>query len=408
MRLPLFIGLRYSGTRASNQLVAFLSRVSMVGLIVGVGLLLAVLSIMNGFDRELRERILGLVPQAAIYGREPIEDWQSLQSKIEQEPRVNAAAPFVQVNGLAAYQKLAEPVVLFGINPQQEARVSRIADFLSASTLEAISSSPSKIVLGQSIAQKLQLTVGDELMLLSPDANATGAPKLEYFELIEVLSTNTELDNTLALTDIHSAAQLTANAQAVSGLRLKLEDLFTARTTVWDVLMQLGVGYYGSSWMNTHGNLYHAIHLSKTLVALLMSLIVAIAAFNVVSTLIMVVIEKQADIAILRTYGASTFDITKIFIVQGSAIGFIGISIGVAFGVVLALVVEKLVQWIESLLGTQFLQSDVYPLTYLPTEIMLNDILLVGGVSFLMSFLATLYPAWRASKIMPAEVLRYE
>lgn len=408
MKLPLLIGLRYTGTRSRNQLVAFLSRVSITGLVVGVGLLIAVMSIMNGFDRELRERILGLVPQAAIYEKGGIADWQQLQLRLERRGGIVAAAPFVQLDALVARRDQAKPVMLYGIAPEQERRVSRLAEYLSDETLTQLAEVNDSLVLGQGIAAELGLVEGDNVMIIVPDGQDINAPRIRYFTLLKVLSTHTELDHALALTSLHSAQQLSTAPHTVSGMRLRVDDLFAARDIVWETLLYLGAGYQGSSWVNTHGNLYHAIHMSKRLVSLLMSLIVAIAAFNVVSTLVMVVVEKQGDIAILRTLGATTGQIMQVFVVQGSAIGLLGTGLGVLFGLALSMVIEPLVRIIEGVFRIQFLQSDVYPLTYLPTELLLSDITLVAATALGMSFLATLYPAWRASRTQPAEVLRYE
>lgn len=408
MKLPLFIGLRYTGAPRNNQLVSFFSGVSITGLVVGVGLLITVLSIMNGFDRELREKILALVPQAAVYQQNGVENWPQLQEWLERQPRIQAAAPFIQLEGLVSYHGKAEPVVLFGVEPQEEAKVSRMAEFLSAETMVALRNKPEQLVLGQAIAQRLGADEGEQLMLVVPGDRAGAAPRIQYFTLLKILRTQTELDNTLAISHLSSAAKLTATPEKVSGMRLKVDDLFAARDIVWNALSQLGRNYYGTSWLNTHGNLYQAIHMSKKLVALLMSLIVAIAAFNVVSTLVMVVTEKQGDIAILRTYGASTGNIMAIFMVQGTVIGIIGTALGVLFGLLLTLVVQPLLRMFEILFDVQFLKSDVYPLTYLPIQIAADDIIQVGVTALLMSFLATLYPAWRASRTQPADILRYE
>lgn len=407
MKLPVLIGLRYTGTRARTQLVAFLSRVSILGLIVGVGLLLAVLSIMNGFDKELREKILSLVPQAAIYKHQGITDWPALQKQLEQQDEIVAAVPFVQLNGLVSKTNIAEPVAVFGINVQQELRVSRLLEFVPQAKLDSLRQGNDAILLGAGIAKKLKVAPGQSVLLLIPSVSG-GAPRAQYFNVVDLISTQTELDQTLALMNINQAANLSGMPDSVSGLRLKLANLFDAREVVWQNLLQLGGDYYGSSWINTHGNLYHAIHLSKKLVALLMLLMVAIAAFNVVSTLIMVVVEKESDIAILRTQGASTKTIMAIFMVQGTAIGVIGTGLGVLFGISLSFVIGPVVAHMESILGVQFLSSDVYPLTYLPTQILVGDVWFVASVALAMSFVATLYPAWRASRIQPADALRYE
>lgn len=408
MNLPLFMGLRYTGARSKTQLVSFFSGVSICGLVVGVGLLITVLSIMNGFDRELREKILGLVPQAAVFERGGIDDWQALQEKLEQVQGVVAAAPFVQLEGLVSFGGRAEPVVLYGLEPEQEIRVSRIAEFLDQRVLDALADGSSQLILGFNIADRLQVKEGDQVMMVVPSSEGASAPRLAYFNLLKILRTHTELDNALAITYINEAAQLTPTPAAVSGMRLKVQNLFAARDIVWEAIVELGYGYYGSSWINTHGNLYQAIQMSKKLVTLLMSLIVAIAAFNVVSTLVMVVVEKQGDIAILRTFGASTTTIMAIFMVQGSFIGLLGTLLGLGFGLLLTLVVEPLLRLVEAVFGMQFLKSDVYPLTYLPTELSAQDLIQVGSIALVMSFLATLYPAWRASRSQPADVLRYE
>lgn len=408
MKLPIFIGLRYTGASRNSQFVSFFSGVSITGLVVGVGLLITVLSIMNGFDRELREKILALVPQAAVYERGGISDWRELQSWLEAQPQIEASAPFVQLEGLVSYQGKSEPVVVFGVEPADEVRVSRLAEFLSQEVLASLETQTDQLVLGEAIAARLGVQEGEQLMLVVPGERPGVAPHIGYFTLLKILRTQTELDNSLSITHLTTAARFTAQPDKVSGMRLKVEDLFSARTIVWNALNQLGRDYYGTSWQNTHGNLYQAIQMSKKLVALLMSLIVAIAAFNVVSTLVMVVVEKQGDIAILRTFGASTGDIMAIFVVQGSVIGLIGTALGVVFGLLLTAIVQPLLQFFEFLFGVQFLKSDVYPLTYLPIEFTPNDIAQVAVTALVMSFLATLYPAWRASRTRPADVLRYE
>jgi lipoprotein-releasing system permease protein len=299
-------------------------------------------------------------------------------------------------------------VVLYGLKPEEEKRVSRIAEFIDQTTLSALSDGTPQLILGLNIAARLQVEEGEQVMMVVPNTDTQAAPRLAYFHLLKVLRTETELDNALAITHINQAAQLTGTPEAVTGMRLMVTDLFAARDIVWESIAELGFGYYGSSWINTHGNLYQAIQMSKKLVTLLMSLIVAIAAFNVVSTLVMVVVEKQGDIAILRTYGASTSCIMAIFIVQGSVIGLLGTLLGLGFGLSLTLVVEPLLRFFEAVFGMQFLKSDVYPLTYLPTEIRLDDLVQVGITALIMSFFATIYPAWRASRSRPADVLRYE
>ena len=409
MNIPFFIGWRYTGTKQKNQLVSFLSRISIFGLIVGVALLILVLSIMNGFNRELRERILGLMPQVSIYHREGIDDWQRLREQINQHAGVVDSAPFVELSGLVSLKKEATPVVIYGVDRQLESNISRITDFVAEEAFEQLAKNEKNLILGFDVAKNLGVSVGEQVMLVVPNAQQrNGIPRVQYFNVVGLLKTSTEVDTTIVLTSLKNAALMSSTPDSVSGLHVKLHDLFHARAIAWDIILELGQGYYGNSWMNTHGNLYHAIQMSKNLVGLLMSLIVAIAAFNVVSTLIMVVVEKQGDIAILRTLGCSTRQIMMVFMVQGSLIGLIGTALGVGLGILLSLVVQDVVSIVETLFGIQFLRSDVYPITYLPTQIHWGDITEVALMAFFLSFLATIYPSWRASRVAPAEALRYE
>lgn len=406
--VPFFIGLRYVGARERNLLVAFLSRISMIGLIVGVGLLIVVLSIMNGFDRELRERILSLLPQASVYHKQGVQDWKLLQSRIEAHPNVVAASPFIKIQALIGIENRAEPIAIFGIDPAAEERVSELTAYLSPEQLSALNDNGNSLVLGAGVAEKLGVSAGESVMIIVPDTeNPRAAPQLGHAKVTAILNTQTEVDTKLALMHLERARHYAPNHH-VSGMRLKLDNLFNAHDILWDVIMDLGQGYYGNSWLSTHGNLYHAIHMSKRLVGLLMSLVVGIAAFNVISTLIMVVVEKQGAIAILRTLGASTSTIMAIFIVQGVIIGLVGALFGVALGVGLSFVVGDALQFIEGLTGLHFLKSDVYPLTYLPSHIVWGDVARVALTAVGLCLLATLYPAWRASRINPAETLRYE
>ena len=408
-RPSVFIGMRYVGAKRRNQLVSFLSAISMTGLVVGVALLLAVLSVMNGFDRELREKILGLVPQAAIYHREGIEDWQVLQDFVERDKNIVAAAPFVQLQSLVSFRKKSTVVSLYGIDPVEEEKVSLLRDFISPEDYKKISNINEGVVLGHTIAEKMGVEAGQRVMFVVPDQNARQrSPKVAYLNVIHVLKTDTELDGLLAITSLEQAQKLSQIGDRVSGMRLKVNDLFNAPTVVHNILQELPLGFYSTDWTRTHGNLYFAIKMSKNMVGLLMSLIVAIAAFNVVSTLVMVVVEKQGDIAILRTLGASTKTVMSVFIIQGTIIGVVGTLLGVLFGCALSLGIGQLVNFIEQIFNVQFLKSDVYPLTYLPTEILWADILQVSITAISLCFIATIYPAWRASRVQPANALRYE
>ncbi len=406
--LTRLIGLRYAGARQRNQLVSFISAISILGLVLAVALLVVVLSVMNGFDRELRERILGVLPQASLYHRDGIEDWQSLQQQLLANPQIQAVSPFVELQGLLSVKQEVAPVAIYGVAAEEEAKTSSIGDYISPEEFRLLAQGDA-LLLGRGLADKLGLQVGDKLLLIVPSGGgARQAPKLQSLRVAAIFNTGTEVDNSLALMDLMAASTLSGQPGRVTALRLQLDDLFAAPQVVRQIVHSLAYGYYSSDWTRTHGNLFQAIQMSKKLVGLLLVLIIAISAFNVVSTLIMVVVDKQGDIAILRSLGASTGEIMGIFMVQGSLIGVVGTALGLLFGLLSSLLVTDLVQGLERLLDLQFLKSDVYPISYLPVDVRWQDVVLVGAVALLMAFLATIYPAWRASRVQPAEALRYE
>lgn len=406
-RYVFLVGARYGISRRHSHLVSFISRLSTAGLVIGVALLILVMSIMNGFYKELRENILGVMPQATIYHRQAIADPAPLIAELKQHPHVIGASPFVQLQGLLSYQKRVSPVNIFGIDGEQEHTTSKLPEFLPAGILDNLAKSHSAIVIGRGIAEKLQVSQGDSISLIIP-IEGNSSPRIKVVVVAAILDTHSDIDNVLALMDINAAADLSGYPGHVTGVRLKVDDLFVAPAVVREIMNTLPPEYYGSSWMKTHGAIYQSIQMSKNMVGMLLFLIIAIAAFNLVSTLIMVVVDKQGDIAILRTMGASTTEIMAIFMVQGGLIGLIGASIGLVLGLTLSYFVTPLVQWIEKIFGVQFLQSDVYPITYLPSEIVAGDVAKVVITALIISFFVSLYPAWRASKIQPADALRYE
>ena len=406
-RYTFFVGTRYGVSRGHSHLVSFISRLSTTGLVIGVALLILVMSIMNGFDKELRENILGVMPQAMVYHRHAIDRPEQLISQLQQHPRVIAASPFVQLQGLLSYQKQVAPVNIFGIDAAQEKATSKLPEFLPPNTLQKLAAAEAGIVIGRGVAEKLQVAESDSISLIIP-VEGNSSPRIKVVTVIAILDTHTDVDNALALMDIAVAAEISGYPGQITGVRLKVDDLFAAPEIVRDIMQTLPADYYGSSWMRTHGGVYQSIQMSKNMVGMLLFLIIAIAAFNLVSTLIMVVVDKQGDIAILRTMGASTAEIMTIFMVQGGLIGLIGTSIGVVLGVALSYFVTPLVQLIERTFGIQFLHSDVYPITYLPSEMVAGDIAKVAITALAISFFVSLYPAWRASKIQPADALRYE
>ncbi len=414
-KFTFMMGARYGISRRHSELVSFISRLSTAGLVIGVALLIVVMSIMNGFDRELRERILGIMPQAMVYHREGIEDYAALINQLQADKRIIAAAPFVQIQGLLTYQKRVAPINLFGINAVAESKLSVLETYLPSGTFSALQANPQAVIVGQGIADKLHINVGDKITLIIPRNRAdeggsegSSMPSVLMLEVLAILKSNTEVDQSLALMNLDAASAVSEFPGRVSGVRLQVADLFDASNIVFDAVNKLPSGYYGSDWTRTYGNVYHAIHMSKQMVSMLLSLIIAIAAFNLVSTLIMVVVDKQGDIAILRTLGASSPEIIGIFMVQGGLIGFIGTAMGGALGILLSLVVTDVVSGIEKISGVQFLHSDVYPISYLPSDLQWSDVLQVLLTALVISFFASFYPAWRASRVQPAEALRYE
>lgn len=403
----LLIGCRYGASRDDKQMTAFISRLSTLGLVLGVALLVVVLSVMNGFDRELRERILGVMPQAVIYHRYGIEQWQDRVDALADHSDVLASAPFVKVQALAYHKAKVVPLMLLGVDPALEVGVSNIADMLPEFK-RALSDNPGALLVGSGMAETLGLKVGTKLSIIVPSTSDGALPKIRSLTVSAIVHTGTQADNNLALSNLSTAAKLTATPERAGGIRIKVKDLFEAPKIAREISRDWGYGYYSSDWTRTHGNLYQAIHMSKQLVSMLLFLIIGIAAFNVVTTLIMVVSDKRSDIAILRTMGASQRQIMAIFLVQGGLIGGLGTLFGLLVGVTLTFVATDAVAWLESVSGFQFLKSDVYPISYLPTDIQLADIALVALAALLLSTLAALYPAWKASKTQPAEALRYD
>ena len=409
--LPITIGLRYTGAKRRNHFISFISAISMAGLTLGVAVLILVLSVMNGFDRELRERILGMVPHGAIYGRGGIEDWQSLAEEVMAKPGIAGAAPFVQIQGMMSHKGRVQGVMVNGIEPEWEAKVSILPNFMKAGDFHELAAKKYNIILGELLAKKLGVSLGDKITLIMPEASLTPAglmPRLKRFTVTGVFSVGAELDANFAYIHMTDAAKLARSAYPAQALRLQMEDLFEAPKLAWDLMFELDGDYRTSDWTRTHGNLFQAIKMEKTMIGLLLLIIVAVAAFNIVSTLVMVVTDKQGDIAILRTLGMSPKSIMAVFMVQGSVIGVVGILLGTLFGVILALTVTDVIAWVEHLLGIQFLNANVYFISYLPSQLLWSDVAVVTISGLLMSFFATLYPAYRASKIKPAEALRYD
>ena len=367
---------------------------------------------MNGFDRELKHRVLGLVPHATITASGGgIENWKELVESIPSHEGIVAAAPFVDAQGMLTNGDQVRGALIYGIDPQYEKDISIITDHMKQGDLDNLKPGEFGILLGEILANYLNLSVGDKVTMVLPEArvNLAGVlPQLKRFTVVGTFSVGADVDGNLAYTYREDLARVLRVPEGVTGIRLKMDDLFLAPKLAWDIAVTLPGRYYVQDWTRTHGRLFQAIQMEKTMVGLLLTLIVAVAAFNIVSTLVMVVTDKQGDIAILRTFGASSKTIMAIFMVQGSLIGIIGSILGVILGVAGALNISEIVSALETFLGIHFLSPDVYFISYLPSELMWQDVAIITISGLLMSFLATVYPAWRASKVQAAEALRYE
>ncbi|SFO90800.1 lipoprotein-releasing ABC transporter permease subunit [Pseudomonas borbori] len=413
---PLFvyIGTRYTRAKRRNHFVSFISLTSMIGLALGVLVMIVVLSVMNGFDHEMRTRVLGMVPHATVESATAIDDWRSLADTALENPQVLAVAPFSQMQGLLTNEGKVQKVLINAVDPLEEAKVSIIGDFFRQGRLQDLEAGAFGIVIGDKAAAKLGVGLGDKITFVAPEVTVTPAgmfPRLKRFTVVGIFHVGAgEIDGHVAMTHVQDLARLQRRrADQVQGIRLKVADLFQAPRTAWTLAQTLGErDYYARDWTRTHGNLYQAIRMEKAMIGLLLLLIVAVAAFNIISTLVMVVTDKKGDIAILRTLGATPGQIMAIFMVQGTVIGVVGTLIGALLGIFAALNVSAGIAALERALGMRFLDADVYFIDYLPSQLMLADVLLVCAAALVLSFLATLYPAWRAARTQPAEALRYE
>jgi lipoprotein-releasing system permease protein len=415
MRNPyeLSAGLRYTRAKRRNHFISFISLASMLGIAIGVMALITVLSVMNGFERELRTRILGMASHATISAlRGGLDDWQGVEKLAARNPEIAALAPYVEGEGMLKAGSDLTGTLLRGVLPEEEAKVSEIAQHMKAGTLTDLKAGEYNIILGRELATSLGVDVGDKVDLMIPQASVTPAgvlPRFRRFTVAGVFSVGMyEFDRGLVLIHLADAQALYRMGDQVTGVRLKLHDLFKAPQVARDLASDLPGIYYVSDWTRQHANFFRAVKTEKMVMFIILSLIVGVAAFNIVSTLVMVVQDKQADIAILRTLGATPRSIMAIFMVQGSIIGIVGTVLGVVGGVLLALNVETLVPLLERLTHQQFLSPDVYYISDLPSELKVTDVIRIGLLSLALGLLSTLYPAWRASRTQPAEALRYE
>ena len=399
-----FIGLRYffAGQR-SALLVSFISLLAIAGLVLGVALLIIVLSVMNGFDRELRDNILSVVPHVQLIHQSGIEDWQSERDNIMQMDSVTNAVPYADAEGLMSHRQNARPVQLLGLSAT--AMPAGLASVLTRYNLAI--PAQGRVLISEVIADALNAKTNQRVSMIFPAEN--GRSTTVYSFIVEgIFATHTELDQSLVIASLPQVAEIAGIPNRAQGFRLQVNDQFNARNIGFEIINQLPFGYGFRDWFQTHGNLYQAIQLSRNMVVLLIFLIVAIAAFNVISMLMMSVMNKRKDIAVLQTLGLSRGDIVGVFLVQGSMIGIVGIALGVLLGVLGCYFVPNLVSWFEAALGAPFLDTEVYPIDYIPVDMRWTDVSMIAGVALMLNIVATIYPALRASRTVPADELRYE
>ncbi len=411
--LALYIGLRYTRSKQRTHFVSFISLTSMIGIALGVTALITVLSVMNGFEKELRGRILGMTSHATIQGYDgPLNDWQAVIDAVKKHPEVVGAAPYIQKEAMLTIGQEVNGSVVQGIYPQLEPEVSEVGQKMVFGSMDDLRPGEFNIVLGKDLARSLGVLSGDKVTLVAPQANVTPAgilPRLRRFTVTGVFEVGMyEYDSALALIHAEDAAKLFGFGDGVTGVRMKLKDIFMAPRLSQEIANELPGNYLVSDWTRQHSNFFRALKIEKRMMFIILSLIVAVAAFNIVSTMVMVVRDKNSEIAILRTLGASPGTIQNIFTVQGTVIGVVGTLLGALGGITLALNVDTIVPAIEQAFKIQFLPADVYYISEFPSDLHWSDVIWITATSFGLSLIATIYPAWRASRTQPAEALRYE
>lgn len=409
----LFVGLRYTRAKRRNHFISFISFVSMLGIILGMTALITVMSVMNGFQHEIRNRILSVASHIQITGRDDqLLDWRSTAAKAQENPEVVGTAPYVQAQGLLSYSGAVRGAIIRGVLPSEESKVADIDKHMKVGSFANLKPGEFGILLGTDLARMLRVMQGDKVALIAPQGQVTPAgviPRLKQFTVVGVFEVgHYEFDSGLAVIHVADAQKLYQMGDAVSGVRLKLKDLMKAPEVSYQLAQTLNIDAFITDWTKQNANYFRAIEIEKRMMFIILTLIIAVAAFNIVSALVMVVTDKQSDIAILRTLGASPSSIMKIFIIQGTIIGVIGTLLGVIGGVALALNIDTVVKTIEHIFTIQILSREVYYISELPTDLHAKDVITIAITAFILTLLATLYPSFKASRTKPAEALRYE
>lgn len=408
---PVFIGLRYIRAKRRHQFISFVSGFALIGMALGTLALIVVLSVMNGFDREIKQRILSVVPHGFVDQIGKMDDWQTTAQEIEVLPDVVASAPYISGFVMLSSPRGTHGVELQGVLPEAEQQVSVISQFMQGTELSDLVPGEFGIVLGNLAAQSLGVGIGDRVVMTLPYISVTPAglfPRVKRFTVAGIFAVGAQVDQSLAIIHLEDAQRLFRYGKAVQGLRLQMDDIYQANRVIDTLKLQLGEGYRFKDWSQTQGSLFQAVKMEKRMVTILLMIIIGVAALNIVTTLVLMVSDKRGDIAVLRTLGMSTREIMSVFVVQGSVTGIVGVVIGGVLGCLLGLTITDVVSWFEKLLGLYVFDPDVYFISQLPTQLRAGDVLLICGTGILLSVLATLYPAYRATRVEPADVLRYE
>ena len=413
MRYELLVGLRYTRAKRRNRFIGINSLVSMIGIFVGVWALIVVLSVMNGFQKEVRTRILGVASHVQIGSIDNrLPDWRSIAALAAQHPRVRATAPFVQAQAMLAAGQAVRGALVRGILPEEEDKVADLGQHMRSGSLADLRPGEFGVILGADLARGLGVLPGDKLAMVAPQGLVTPAgviPRLKQFTVVGSFEVGmADADAGLALVHLRDAQTLYQLGDAVSGVRLRLDDLFAARSVARELMARLPQNVFASDWTRSHANFFRAVDIEKRMMFIILTLIILVAAINIISTLVVAVTDKQADIAILRTLGAAPGSVMQIFIVQGMVIGIAGTLIGAGLGIVTALNIDVIVPAIESAFNIKFLSKDVYLIPELPSDLQAGDVGAIVLMALGLSFFATLYPSWRAARVNPAEALRYE
>ncbi|MFC3110429.1 lipoprotein-releasing ABC transporter permease subunit [Undibacterium arcticum] len=409
------VGLRYTraGKRSGrNSFISFISLISMAGIALGVAALIVVLSVMNGFQKDVRDRMLSVLAHIEVFDAQgAMNNWQATAKEAFTDKEVKGAAPYVEAQVMLTREDTLRGAMIRGVLPDEEPKVSDVARQMRAGKLSDLKAGEFNIILGIELARAMHARVGDKVAMLAPQGQVTPAgviPRLKQFTVVGIFEAgHYEFDSSLAFIHLNDAEKM-FQIEAPSGLRLKIEDMQRAPQVAFDLSKILSGDVLIRDWSQQNSNWFAAVQTEKRMMFIILTLIIAVAAFNLVSTLVMTVTDKQADIAILRTLGASPRSIMKIFMIQGALVGLVGTAAGIGFGVLVALNVDVIVPFIEHLLGVQFLPKSIYLISELPSDLRLPDVLKIGGIAVVLAFVATLYPSWSASRVNPAEALRYE